>query len=77
MCGGIAALVGCIPLPLVWTDQVLLGALLIGISAILGRLFRGRVATLALTIISLFCTLRYFYWRWGSTLRYLNNNGWQ
>jgi cellulose synthase (UDP-forming) len=73
----IGGLIACIPLPLVWTDQAVLGALLVGISIIISRFSRGRGATLTLTFVSLFCTFRYTYWRWTTTLRYAGNNGWQ
>jgi len=73
----IVAMAVCIPLPLTWTSQVLLGALLVGASICIGRLSTGRSATLTLTFVSLFCTLRYFYWRWTTTLRHIHDNGWQ
>lgn len=65
-----------IRLPLVWTDQAILSGLLIGCSVVLGRLSESRSITFALTVLSVFCTLRYGIWRWTSSIAYLNNSGW-
>src|SRR6185437_8681980 len=48
-----------------------------GRAFVLDALSTGRSATLTLTFVSLFCTLRYFYWRWTTTLRHIHDNGWQ
>ncbi len=65
-----------IRLPLVWTDQAVLSGLIIACSIVAGRLSRSRCTTLALTVLSMFCTLRYGIWRWVSSITYLNHSGW-
>ena len=63
-------------LPLVWTDQAILSGLLILCSVVLGRISESRAVTLTLTVLSVFCTLRYGLWRWTSSITYINNSGW-
>src|ERR1700742_4561090 len=63
-------------LPLVWKDQAILSGLIVVCSVIVGRLSTSRFTTLALTVISVFCTLRYGIWRWTSSITYLNHSGW-
>jgi cellulose synthase (UDP-forming) len=65
-----------IRLPLVWTDQAILSGLLILCSIVLGRMSESRTITLGLTVLSVFCTLRYGVWRWTNSISYLNNSGW-
>jgi cellulose synthase (UDP-forming) len=65
-----------IRLPLVWTDQAILSGLLILCSIVIGRLSESRFVTLGLTVLSVFCTLRYAVWRWTSSIAYLNDSGW-
>ncbi|HEY1216187.1 MAG TPA: hypothetical protein VGE93_21370, partial [Bryobacteraceae bacterium] len=62
--------------PLSWTDQAYLSCLVIVLSVVVGSLSTSRLATLTLTMLSLFCTFRYGIWRWSSSLTYLNHSGW-
>lgn len=62
--------------PLSWTDQAYLSGLVIASSVIVGSFSASRSATLTLTMLSVFCTLRYGIWRWTSSVTYLQNSGW-
>lgn len=72
----VACLAFTAQVPLTWTSQALLGALLIVMSVVFGRFLPDRNARLVLSFVSVFCTFRYTCWRWKSTFEYLNNNGW-
>ena len=52
-----------ISLYLSWQKQAILGALAIGLGIAANRLWRGRVTTLALMLISTTATFRYGWWR--------------
>ncbi|MGH9628566.1 MAG: UDP-forming cellulose synthase catalytic subunit [Bryobacteraceae bacterium] len=74
----IAGLLAAIPalallatLPLQWKDQALLGLALLGFGVWVSRRWRSHTATLLLVVLSVFCTLRYSYWRFAETYRYL------
>lgn len=62
--------------PLSWTDQAYLSGLVVVSSILVGSLSASRSVTLTLTMLSVFCTLRYGIWRWTSSLTYLHNSGW-
>jgi cellulose synthase (UDP-forming) len=70
------ALAFLIRMPLVWTDQAIFSAIIIGCCIFVGRLSSSRLITSVLMIVSLFCTLRYIVWRWSTSITYLNNAGW-
>lgn len=72
----LVALVFLIRMPLSWIDQAIFSALIIFTCMVTGRLSSSRYVTSLLTIISIFCTLRYAIWRWSSSISYLNNSGW-
>lgn len=63
-------------MPLQWTDQAIFSGLIIVCCIALGRLSDSRFMTSMITIVSLFCTVRYIVWRWSSSVTYLNNSGW-
>jgi cellulose synthase (UDP-forming) len=71
-----AGLAFLIRMPLSWTDQAIFSAILIMVCILMGRLSGSRLVTSALSVASLFCTLRYIVWRWSTSVTYLNNSGW-
>jgi cellulose synthase (UDP-forming) len=64
---GIAGLGVLLIVPLAWREQAILGGILIVAAWLLNNISRSQVITLALTTISVFCTLRYAYWRVART----------
>src|SRR6266567_2914048 len=60
---GAAALGPLLILPLAWKEQAILGAVLILLAALLNTAPRSITATMMLMTFSVFCTLRYGYWR--------------
>lgn len=66
-----------IRMPLSWSDQAIFGGLLIGCCIAVGRFSDSRYVTSLLTIVSVYCSLRYAVWRWSSSISYLNHSGWQ
>lgn len=72
----LVAVVFLIRMPLSWIDQAMFSGLIIVCCMVTGRLSSSRYVTSLLTIISIFCTLRYATWRWSSSISYLNNSGW-
>jgi cellulose synthase (UDP-forming) len=63
-------------MPLQWTDQAVFSALIIAFCIAAGIVSESRFVTSTLTVVSVFCTMRYFVWRWSSSISYLNNSGW-
>lgn len=61
--------------PLDWKDQAVLGSVLFAAAVVINRRFAGERATLVLIVISLFCALRYFWWRVTETIQYFIANG--
>ena len=72
----LVALVFLIRMPLSWIDQAIFSGLIIACCVTIGRFSSSRYVTSVLTIISVFCTMRYAIWRWSSSITYLNNSGW-
>src|SRR5208283_451522 len=60
-------------LPLTWAQQAVLGALSIGIALVVGRGSDSYLVTLTLMMLSMFCTLRYGYWRMAQVVRYFHD----
>src|SRR5947209_15772072 len=72
----VIALLFLVRMPLAWTDQAMFSGLLIIGCVVVGRLSDSRLVTSALALVSIFATLRYFVWRWTSSIAYLNHSGW-
>ena len=62
-------------LPLAWKTQAALGATLVVVAFWLNRRSRGNVVTIALALMSMFCTVRYAWWRGYQTYAYFAANG--
>ena len=60
-------------LPLTWPQQAVLGVLTLLISIFLARGSDSYLVTLMLTLMSLFCTFRYGYWRVEQVIRYFQD----
>ena len=61
--------------PLAWREQAILGGMLIVGAWLLSNISRSQVITLALMTVSVFCTLRYAYWRVAQTWEGVINTG--
>ena len=72
---GILALVPLAILPLPWKEQAIFGAALMAGALLLSWMSRSRMVTMALIAVSLFCTLRYAYWRVTQTWDGLTSAG--
>ncbi len=73
----VIALLFLVRMPLSWSDQAIFSGLIIGFCIFIGFLSDSRLITSTLMVASVFCTLRYFVWRWDSSISYLNNSGWK
>lgn len=71
----IAALCPLLILPLSWKEQAIFGAVLIGIAMVLNIISRSLTTTMLLMAVSVFCTLRYGYWRVVQTWQGINSAG--
>ena len=60
-------------LPLTWQQQVVLGLMILVLSMILSRSSDSYLITLALMMMSIFCTLRYGFWRVASTVQFFRD----
>jgi hypothetical protein len=72
---GACALAVLLVAPLGWKEQAIAGGALIATAILLSRLSRARTVTLALMAVSIFCTLRYAYWRTGETWNGITSAG--
>jgi cellulose synthase (UDP-forming) len=71
---GVALLGLAASIRLDWKDQLVLGATLFVGAIWLNRRSSGHTVTLALSILSIFCTLRYGYWRVSATYAHVRAN---
>lgn len=71
----VAALVALATIPLDWQQQAIFGAMLAAAAFLMDRLSPGQFGTLSLVGISIFCTVRYAFWRAGETWRFIEANG--
>jgi cellulose synthase (UDP-forming) len=62
-------------LPLSWTDQTILGILLIACAMLVNRFFPGQKSTIVLVLVACFCTSRYAYYRFSETFSNIQS-GW-
>ena len=60
-------------LPLTWPQQAVLGLLTLLMSLALARSSDSYLVTLALMMMSMFCTFRYGYWRITQTVRFFQD----
>jgi cellulose synthase (UDP-forming) len=60
-------------LPLMWPQQVVLGFIILVLSMVLARSSDSYLITLALMMISMFCTFRYGYWRITTTVQFFRD----
>ncbi len=77
LCPICLALLFLIRMPLSWSDQTTFSGLIILCCLVIGRFSDSRKTTSLLTLISVFCSLRYIVWRWSSSVSYLNHSGWK
>ncbi len=62
-------------LPLSWPQQAILGLISIAMALIMSRGSDSYLITLALMMLSVFCTFRYGYWRIVQVIRYFHDPG--
>jgi cellulose synthase (UDP-forming) len=60
-------------LPLTWPQQVVLGLLTLVLSMVLARTSESYLITLALMMMSMFCTFRYGYWRIATAFQFFRD----
>ncbi len=60
-------------LPLTWPQQVVLGLLILVLSMALSRSSDSYLITLALMMMSMFCTFRYGYWRIATAVHFFRD----
>jgi cellulose synthase (UDP-forming) len=60
-------------LPLTWPQQAVLGAISIVLALVMARWSDSYLVTLTLVMLSVFCTLRYAYWRIQQVVRYFQH----
>lgn len=73
--GGLAIFALLVLLPIPWQDQAALGATMFAVALVLHRASRSQRVTLALVLLSVFCSTRYFLWRLVETWRYWSVRG--
>jgi cellulose synthase (UDP-forming) len=61
--------------PLRWEEQAVLGASCLVLAILIGRFWPSKTTTLILSILSIFSTFRYGYYRISETYNYLSVNG--